>query len=237
MPSGILNQLRGAVKPHGQTVQHCAQEGGRFVGFKPGRHINQQRKTCRMRFRKSIFAKAFYLTKDPFSKFDGITTAGHSIDYFLMEGAEPPLLFPGSHGAPQLICFARGEAGSKYCQLHYLFLENWYAQGALQGRFHFFAWVNNVFQSLSAAQIRMHHVSLNRSWTDDGDFYDQIVESPWFQARQHGHLSAGFDLEDANSVGLADHVERCLIFCRNILHPEWRATPGGNQVERAADGR
>ena len=83
----------------------------------------------------------------------------------------------------------------------------------------------------------MHHASLNRPWTNDGDFYYQIIESPWPQARQHGHLCAGFDLEDADSVGFADHVEGFFIFCRDILHLEWLAAPGGNQIERAADCR
>ena len=51
------------------------------------------------------------------------------------------------------------------------------------------------------------------------------------------HLRARFDLEDADGVGLADHVVGFFIFCRNILHPEWNAAPGGNQIQRAADRR
>jgi hypothetical protein len=51
----------------------------------------------------------------------------------------------------------------------------------------------------------MDHVALDRAGTDDRDLDDQIVEGPRLDARQHRHLRAGFDLEGAERVGLADH--------------------------------
>jgi len=51
----------------------------------------------------------------------------------------------------------------------------------------------------------MNHISLDRAGPDDRDFDDQVVEFIRAQTRKHGHLGAGFDLEDADGVGIADH--------------------------------
>ena len=40
---------------------------------------------------------------------------------------------------------------------------------------------------------------------DDRHLDDQVVEGARLQPRQHRHLRAAFDLEDAERVGLADH--------------------------------
>ena len=82
----------------------------------------------------------------------------------------------------------------------------------------------------------MHHASLYRPRPDDADFYHQIVEFTRLQTRQHGHLRARFDLEDAHRICLADHVIGLFIFRRNILHPEQDSTSRGNQIQRAANG-
>ena len=47
------------------------------------------------------------------------------------------------------------------------------------------------------AQIRMHHVALDRAGAHDRHFDDEIVEFARLQARQHVHLRAALDLEHA----------------------------------------
>ena len=51
----------------------------------------------------------------------------------------------------------------------------------------------------------MHHVALDRAGPHDRDLDHEIVEGLRLEARQHRHLRAAFDLEDAHRVGLADH--------------------------------
>src|SRR5881394_1183763 len=64
-------------------------------------------------------------------------------------------------------------------------------------------------------QIRVHHVALDRAWTDDGDFDHKVVKHPRFQARQHVHLRAAFDLEDTDRFTPAKHVIDRLLILRN----------------------
>ena len=64
----------------------------------------------------------------------------------------------------------------------------------------------NFLLAGTAAQIRMHHVALNRARPHNGDFDDQIVEVTRLKARQHIHLRAALYLEHANRVGAAEHV-------------------------------
>src|SRR5207253_9070809 len=40
----------------------------------------------------------------------------------------------------------------------------------------------------------------------DRDLDDEVVVTPRLQPRQHRHLPAALDLEDADRVGVADHV-------------------------------
>ena len=71
----------------------------------------------------------------------------------------------------------------------------------------------------------MHHVALDRPRSNKSDFDDQIVEAFRLEARQHGHLGARFDLEDADGIGVADHFINGRVFARNILHAEGATDP------------
>src|SRR5690348_15481203 len=94
---------------------------------------------------ESIFPEALDLPEDPFGKFSLITPADHSRDELRMEGVKFSFLFPGGHGAPQLVCFAGGKAGGLYRQLHDLFLKDWHTQSALQCRFHAITRISYTF--------------------------------------------------------------------------------------------
>ena len=51
---------------------------------------------------------------------------------------------------------------------------------------------------------------------DDRDFDDEIVERLRPQPRQHRHLRAAFDLEDADRVGTRDHLIDRAFFRRKV---------------------
>ena len=57
----------------------------------------------------------------------------------------------------------------------------------------------------------MHHVTLDRPWPDNRHLNNDVVEGAGLQPRQHRHLRAGFDLERAQRVGLADHRVGCRV--------------------------
>ncbi len=67
----------------------------------------------------------------------------------------------------------------------------------------------------AAAQIRVHHVALDRPGAHDGDLDDEIVEDPRLEPRQHVHLRPALHLEHADRVGAAQHVVDLRIVARH----------------------
>ena len=59
---------------------------------------------------------------------------------------------------------------------------------------------------IASAQIGMHHIALDGAGAHDRHFDDEIVEFRRFQARQHRHLRAAFDLENADRIGARQHL-------------------------------
>jgi hypothetical protein len=57
----------------------------------------------------------------------------------------------------------------------------------------------------------VNHIALDRSRPDDRHPDDEAIKCLWFQARQHRHLGAAFDLEGANRVSLPDHGIGCMV--------------------------
>ena len=52
----------------------------------------------------------------------------------------------------------------------------------------------------------MNHAALDRPGPHDRDLDHQVVELLGLQPRQHRHLGPTLDLEDADRVGMLDHV-------------------------------
>ena len=74
-------------------------------------------------------------------------------------------------------------------------------------------------QFLFAAQIRVHHATLNRAGAHDGNFDYQFIKPPRLQARQHAHLRTGFDLEYPHGIRTAHHFIDGGIIRGDILQP------------------
>ena len=159
-----------------------------------------------MAFRKTITGKSLQLLEDPFGEFLAVATFLHATHQALAVDFQVAMAAPGGHGTPQLIGLARSVAGSNDGQLHGLLLKERHPQRALEDFAQRLGRMDDRLQPLAAAQVRMHHVALDGTRPDDGHLNDQIVEAAGPQPRQHRHLGAGFDLEDAHGVGRPDHV-------------------------------
>src|SRR5690606_35387354 len=122
--------------------------------------VHQQGEACGMRFRKPVFAEALDLVKNLLRELFRIPAAAHALDQLLLEWTKAAAAFPRCHRTPQLV----GLAGGKTCcddgKLHYLFLENRYAQRTLEDRADILARILDLFLLVTPAQIRMHHVAL-----------------------------------------------------------------------------
>jgi len=136
-----------------------------------------------------------------------------------MKVVDAPLSSPSRHRPTQTVGFARGKASGQDGNLHHLFLENGHAQGARQGRpQRFTGQLQRLALPLPFAglQIGVHHATLNRPWSHNRHFDDQVVKAPGPQTRQHAHLCTAFNLKDPDRVGLADHVVSGRVFGRDV---------------------
>ncbi len=142
-----------------------------------------------MRFRKAILTEALNLSEYLPRKLLLVPPLAHAGDQLVLESAKATAALPGCHGAPQLIGLAGRETRGNDGELHDLLLENRHAQRALQNTFDGIAGVLDGFLAISAAQVGMHHVSLNRARPDDRHLDNQVVITAGPEPRQHRHLS------------------------------------------------
>ena len=111
----------------------------------------------------------------------------------------------GRHGAAELVGLAGAEAGADHGDLHGLLLKQRHAERLAEHALQLGLGKLDRLLAFPAAQIGMDHVALDRAGPDDGHLDDEVIEGPRLDARQHRHLRAAFDLEDAQRVGAADH--------------------------------
>ena len=117
------------------------------------------------------------------------------------------VVLPGGHGAAELVGLARREAGADGRDLHRLFLEQRNAVGALEDSLRACRWGRrHLLEPETALEVGMNHAALDRSGTNDRDLDDEIVELLRPEPRQHRHLRAALDLEDAERVGAMGHL-------------------------------
>src|SRR5690348_10727042 len=200
-------------------------------------------KAPRMAFRKAVRAETFDLVKAALSEILRIAARDHAVHHLVPEAVDGTDIAEGRHGPAQSIGFIRCEAGSDDRELHRLFLEERYAHRLAQNLFEFVGravfrrWRRKVYRlyARTPAQIGMHHVALDRTGPHDRHLNDEVVEFSRTKTRQHVHLRTAFHLEDADGVGLAQHVIDLGIFARDAREIEWRAIEIADQSERLAD--
>jgi hypothetical protein len=256
----VLDQLRRLVETHRLRVQQRAGECGGMEAFEPRRGPGEDREARRVRFGKAVFAEALDLLEDAFEIRFVVAAFEHAAADVVAERFEIATTPPGGHRTTQLVGTSCAETCDDLDQLHDLFLEDRHAERAFEhyldggislARFALEARlrIDDGLVSFAPTQIRMNHVALDRAGPHDRDLHDEIVEIARLQARQHRHLCARFDLEHADRVRLADHVEdrlaRCVVFIagrRNVVQARLVAVGGQRpqgvrvqQVEALAD--
>ncbi len=91
------------------------------------------------------------------------------------------------------------------------------------------------FDALAAAEIGVDHVALDRAGANDRDLDDEVIEFFGLEARQHRHLRAALDLEDADRVGAAEHAVDGFISLRDCRQRQCLAVSLLEKFEGAAD--
>ena len=128
-------------------------------------------------------------------------------------GEQPLVMFleraglaPRSHVTTEAVRLAAAVARADDRDLHHLLLEERNAQRALEDRLQ--NGMRRVVLLVAAAtpQVRMHHAALDRAGSHDGHFDHEVVELLRAKARQHRHLRAALDLEDAHGISTTERL-------------------------------
>jgi hypothetical protein len=233
-----LHQLGGAVETHGLRVEQRREKARRLVVLEPAAHGDQQREARGVAFGKAVVAEAEDLLEDGFGELGLVAVVGHAFDELLVEFFEPALALPRRHGAAQLIGLIGREPGRDHGDLHHLLLEDGNAQRAFERRLQFIFLIEDrqaLSHPLALLEIRMHHPALNGPRPHDRHLDHQVFVAARLQARQHRHLRPALDLEHADGVGVADHVEHLLVVVGDVVHLN-RRPPASGSCDRARGG-
>ena len=104
------------------------------------------------------------------------------------------------------VVLAMAESGGGCGHAHSLLLKQRHPQGPFQNRLQYRVRIDHRFFAVAAAQVRVHHVSLNRAGAYQRHFNHQIVETARLVTRQRVHLRPRLHLEHADRVGPANQV-------------------------------
>jgi hypothetical protein len=212
---GIGDQLRGSIETQWLAVEHRAAEHIGMMVFDPARGIDKECKAGCMRFGKSVLAKATYLVKDRFSEFLFESVGSHPFDQFSFELIDHSWAPPSGHSSAQLVGFAGRESCSHDGQSHRLLLEDRDAHRFAKNLSDRFGRIGWLFAGASGCKVWVDHVSLDGPWADDGYLDHKIIKTSRPKSWQHAHLSAAFDLENPDGIGLAYHVVDRRVFGRD----------------------
>jgi error-prone DNA polymerase len=91
--------------------------------------------------------------------------------------------------------------------------------------------------ALTPAQVRMHHVALDRAGAHDGDLDHKVVEAGRLEARQHGHLRPRLDLEHADRIGALQHAVGGGVLGGDVLQAADARLVAADQDQGLADRR
>ncbi len=106
-----------------------------------------------------------------------VAALAHAVDQLALKRLQAALALPGRHRAAQPVRLAGGKSGRDDRQLHDLLLENGHPQGALEHRLDGLARIAHRLLAVAAAQVRMHHLALNRTGAYDRHLDDEIVDN------------------------------------------------------------
>ncbi len=167
-----------------------------------------------MTLRKAVVGKRVDLLVDPSGRFRVDPVPGHACHQlfgYLRHAFVRALV---SHGAAQLVGLPRREPRSGDGHLHALLLKERHAERATQHRLEGGMRVGDRLEAGPAVEEGMHHVTLDRSRTNECHLDDEIVECARLHSRQRVHLGPALDLEQADGVRTAEVVVHRLVIHR-----------------------
>jgi hypothetical protein len=202
----VLDERRRMVEPHRLIVEQRRIERRRIVHLEKRARVRQQGKAGRVRLGESVQCKGRDGRDDLLRRFAANPPTRHAVAQLRLDLGHPPFRPFEPERAPQRFGLSPAEPGRHHRHAQQLLLEQRHAKRACENRLERRMRVPDGFPAGAPVEIRMHHLPDDGAGTNDGDLDDDIVETHGFEARQRCHLRARFDLEDADRVGVLEHL-------------------------------
>ena len=203
----VAHELGRGIEAHRLGVEQGGGEDLGVVVLHPRGVVDQDGEARGMALREAVFTEAFDLLEAAFGKFALIAVVDHASDEVALELVDRAGPAERRHGATQLVGFGGREACADDGDLHGLLLEQGHAVRSFQDA----PELSGIFDVLvvldPVLQVGMHHAALDGAGPHDRHLDDEVVVGARLQPRQHRHLRPALDLEHADRIGLAQHVE------------------------------
>ncbi len=138
-------------------------------------------------------------------------------------------------GPAEFVGLASREVRQFHGDAEQLFLKEHHAVGALEYRFEPWVPIRDGLATGPPFDQRVDRLALDGAGADDRDLHRDIIEGARLEARQARHLRAGFDLEETDCVGLAEHVVGRGIILGHVRQVDGHAAVL-TELERFLDG-
>ena len=228
---GVLDDGRGRVETHRLGVEQGADEDVGESALHPSGGVGDQCKAGRMALGESVLPEAADLLEHLLGK-GGIDALGdHALHQSRTVTLDPTAASPGGHVAAQLIGLARRVVGGHHRQADHLLLKERHAECLLEHGRQTGMGIDQGFLASATAQIGMHHAARDGTGTHQADLDHQVVIGARPQTREHRHLGAALDLEDAERVGPADHLEGRRVVGGDTRHGLVATVMAADQIE------
>ena len=184
-----------------------------------------------MAFGKTITAKPLNLGKAARGKVGFIAILGHAAQKPVFKIADIAMLFERRKRASQPVSLFWGKARTDNGNLHRLFLKQRHAKGFAQHCTQRIRGERHLLLFVAAADIGMHHITLDRTGTHNRHLDDQIIKRAWLHPWQEIHLRPALDLKHPDTIGAAQHIIDFRILLRQRRQRIARAVMLGHQIK------
>jgi hypothetical protein len=220
VPPRVVDQHFRRVETHRLHVEDRGAEHRRLVTFDVCRRVGEQGERRRVRLGEAVVGEAFEHMEEAVGVLARDAVMHHSIHKPWIKFGHPLARALVTHRAPQAIGLAGAEPRRFHRHAHPLLLKERDAQRAFQDRLKLFMRIGDLFETVAAPQERMDHIALDRAGPNDRHLHDDVVEAPRLEAREHRHLRARLDLEDADRVRALQHRVRFRVVGRDRVERE-----------------
>ena len=201
------------------------------MAAEPGRGVGDLGKAGRVALGEAVLPEPADLVEDPLGELAGNALRFHAGHQPLAVALDAPAAVPRRHVAAELVRLARRVVGRHHRQPHHLLLEERHAERLAQHRLQAGVRVDHRLLAVPAPQVGMHHPAGDRAGPHDAHLDHQVVVVARPEPRQHRHLRAALDLEDADRIRAADHVVGVRIVGRYPVERQLPAVVPVDQIE------